>query len=202
MTTRTRNSVARGAWLLGLTIFANPAHAGGPPGHGGHGGGPPPGHHDGRGGGGHHGNGHGDDGHHGDDEACEALEGAFSSTVDPSPGCTSPVGFCTIGELTGDIVGTYAFTMDTMVPVSEDPAETTFTFSGQLTFSGDFAFLTFVRAVSGDECFEDVSGSLLATGHLDLVTGVTSGTWTADLCGVEDCLEADEEEGSEPGNCR
>ena len=159
--------------------------------------------------------GHRDRGWHDDDDDddCAELDGAFVASAAPGPGCASPVGFCTAGTLTGDIVGTYAFTMTSMTPASDDPAETTFTFTGtstittaagvivgddegELSFAGDFAFMTFVRAVGGDGCFDDLSGDLLATGTLDLVTGTTTGTYTATFCGADDdaCFDAEEDE--------
>lgn len=144
--------------------------------------------------------------------ACEDLDGDFVASVAADAECASPVGFCTIGALTGELVGTYAFTMTSMTPVSDDPAETTFTFTGtstittasgvitgmdegQLSFSGDFAFMTFVRAVGGDGCFDELSGDLLATGTLDLLTGVTTGTYTATFCGADDeCFDAEDDD--------
>ncbi|MCB9689641.1 MAG: hypothetical protein H6735_31680 [Alphaproteobacteria bacterium] len=145
-----------------------------------------------------------------DHDECRDLSGDFVSSLVAGPDCASPVGMCTLGELTGDLEGVYAFTMTAMIPISDDPAETTFQFtgnstittdegviygedSGQLTFSGDFAFMTFVRAVDGEGCFEDVSGSLLATGNLDLITGLTSGGWEATFCGAEQCFDDDDD---------
>ncbi|MCA9490355.1 MAG: hypothetical protein KC621_10535 [Myxococcales bacterium] len=164
------------------------------------------------------------DGRHGghdDHDECVDLSGDFVSALVGGPGCASPVGMCTAGELTGDIEGVYAFTMTSMIPVSDDPAETTFQFtgnstittadgviygedSGQLTFSGDFAFMTFVRAVDGEGCYDDISGSLLATGNLDLITGLTSGGWEATFCGVEQCFDDDDWHGDHHGggSCR
>jgi hypothetical protein len=156
---------------------------------------------EGRGQGGEHGNGRVFELYEDD---CQVVSGTFVSWLS-FDGCTSPFGFCTEGELTGGLVGTYSFVMLEAAPISNDPDETTLVFtgtstittadgviygedSGQMTFEGDFAFMTLVNAVGGEECFADTTGSLLATGNLDLWTGLTSGTWEAELCGASECL--------------
>jgi hypothetical protein len=49
----------------------------------------------------------------------ELKEGPFTSVLIAPPDCTSPVGICTLGTLTGDFHGTYYFVMDTLVPAND-----------------------------------------------------------------------------------
>ena len=142
------------------------------------------------------------------DNVCVDADGEFTSTVVAGPDCDSPIDFCTLGELSGDIVGTYAFAMDTMTPVPGEEDLGHFTFTGRSTittddgiiygedngdiyFSGDFAFMTFVSLTDGTECWEDASGWILAEGNVDMTTGTTTGTWTSEVCGAAQCLEWD-----------
>ncbi len=46
---------------------------------------------------------------------CKPVRGLYTSTLQDK-GCTSPVGICTSGKLTGDIEGTYVFTMTDSLP--------------------------------------------------------------------------------------
>ena len=99
--------------------------------------------------------------------------------------------------------------MDTMVPVPGEEHLGHFTFTGRstittdsgiiygedtgdITFSGDFAFMTFVSLTGGTECWDDASGWILAEGNVDMITGTTTGTWTSEVCGAVECLEWDD----------
>ncbi|MEZ4322306.1 MAG: hypothetical protein R3F61_32835 [Myxococcota bacterium] len=188
--------------LIGLTwTLAVPAgmagRGGGHHGGGHHGGG----HH----GGGHHGGGHHGGGHHGggDQDECIDLDGDFSAVPVAPEDCDSPVAFCTLGTLTGDIDGSYAFTMLSAesAPTAEHPSRQTFTGeslietdcgtlygddTGEIWFDGDAGFVTRVTVYTGDGCFEDVTGEIIATGALDLITGTSVGTYTGELCEDDD----------------
>lgn len=136
---------------------------------------------------------------------CTALQGTFWSAVSGGPGCNSPIGFCTEGQLTGDITGTYHFEMTSMTPVPGDEALGHYTFTGvstittaqgvmygqdhgELYFAGDNAFMTIVGVVGGNACYQGVHGQLTAVGNLNLVTGLTEGTYTSRICHAVDCF--------------
>lgn len=140
-----------------------------------------------------------------DAQDCSEPTGTFWSAVAPGPDCASPIGFCTEGVLSGDIEGSYSFVMTSMTPVPGDEALGHFTFTGdstivtedgvmygedhgELWFSGDFAFMTFVGVVGGDECYVGVHGELVATGNINLVTGLTEGTYESRLCHAQECF--------------
>ena len=143
---------------------------------------------------------------HGDDEGeCVQPSGDFTSVLIGGPACTSPVNFCTEGTLTGDLPSTYNFVMltQTPAPTPEHPSRAIYTGqstvvtdlgvmygedSGEIWFEGPVMFITTVGVIGGDECFEGVTGSIVATGVLDLSTGVAVGTYTSELCDAEECF--------------
>ncbi len=134
---------------------------------------------------------------------CWDIEGDFSSAP-VIEGCDSPIGFCTLGALEGDLDGSYAFTMFTSTPepTAEHPTREVFTGesvietdcgtlygddTGEIWFDGEAGFVTRVTVWTGDGCFEDVTGEIVASGLLDLATGATDGTYTGELCESGGC---------------
>jgi hypothetical protein len=142
-------------------------------------------------GGGHHG-GHG--------SGCKAVHGKFSSSAVLPPDCTSPVGLCTAGQLSGSLNGaTYAFTMNNLTAVPEAEAQfVTFfsgislvtTRSGQVVRGVDTGAMNLMPPGSmGSGKFstllsftEGGSGYLHIRGTLDLVTGSARGDYRGELC--------------------
>ena len=131
---------------------------------------------------------------------CKDRNGDFTSVLLPPPGCTSPVGVCTLGTLTGDFPGTYNFTMDTLVASDDDPDLFSYTghsvitdARGAVLFGSDTGvlvfnvgspspFITTVDIVAGTRGYKHTSGQFVATGEIDFLTGQGIGTYTATLC--------------------
>lgn len=147
---------------------------------------------------------------HGGDrgEECAAPSGVFTSFLVTGAECTSPVGFCTRGLLTGDLPSTYDFVMLTQVPAPtpEHPSRVVYTGqstietaigtmfgvdSGEMWFEGPVLFVTTVGVIGGDECFDGVSGTIVAEGEIDLATGNAVGTYTSELCDARECFDDD-----------
>lgn len=131
---------------------------------------------------------------------CKTYTGTFTA-VAPAD-CASPVGICTHGTLVGDFPSTYDFVADTLVP-SGVPGEFTYTGhslitarkgtlsgsdSGHLTMqpNGTATFVTTVKIVAGTGKYEDATGQFVAPGVLDLATGGTVGSYTAQICKGQD----------------
>lgn len=139
-----------------------------------------------------------DGGHHGD--GCRTVRGKFTSVAVAPPACTSPVGLCTSGKLTGSLNGgTYAFTMNTLSAVPEPEAQFVSFFSGISTVTtrsgrvirgvdtgamnlnppgtrGSGEFSTLLSFTQGG------SGFLHIRGTLDLTTGNASGDYKGEIC--------------------
>ncbi len=138
---------------------------------------------------------------------CKTYAGTFTA-VAPAD-CTSPVHICTHGTLVGGFPSTYDFVADTLVP-SGTPGEFTYTGhslitarkgtltgsdSGHLTMQpdGTATFVTTVKIVGGTGKYEEVTGQFVAPGVLDLATGGTVGSYTAQICKpAEDEADAQE----------
>jgi hypothetical protein len=130
---------------------------------------------------------------------CDDVEGPFSSVL-VTAGCASPVGICTHGLLTGDLVATYDFTMLTLVPDPADPTAELYTGTSVITtsdgsklFTKDTGiiypgsvpapFVTTANLVSGTGMFQNVcGGKIVASGKLNFATGQAVGTYTGQIC--------------------
>jgi hypothetical protein len=149
-----------------------------------------------------------------DDDECVTPSGDFTAVLVPPPECTSPVGFCTHGVLTGGLEATYDFVMTSSAPAptAEHPSRVVYTGhsvvqtadgamfgsdTGEMWFEGGAGFITSVGVIGGDECFEDVSGQIVAVGRIDLATGLSVGTYTSEICGAEECFEDDDDQGED-----
>lgn len=130
---------------------------------------------------------------------CKTTEGTFTSNLVLPPACTSPIGICTTGALDGKFPETYDFVMDTLVPNPAGQLEYTghsvitranggATIIGEdtgvMTMTGPTTatFVTTVNVVGGTKQFKDATGEYVATGELDFITGVATGTFTSTVC--------------------
>lgn len=134
------------------------------------------------------------------DAGCVDVAGTFVNVAVPPPGCTSPVLFCTHGDLRGDFEGGYDFTMTTQTPDPAGPpvtadftGESTITLddgqmfahdSGRITFRvvDPSPFETHVGIYDGTGPYAGATGHLLAEGQYDLVAGRGAGTYSGVLC--------------------
>jgi hypothetical protein len=128
---------------------------------------------------------------------CESVAGPFTAV--PPPTCASPVGLCTHGTLTGGLPATYDFVADTQTvafPVATLTGHSTITLDkGGAVLHGEDtstlslvtgAFTTTVHVVDGTHQYKRGSGTIVAVGVLDFVTGATSGSYTGTICKHED----------------
>ncbi|HSN89783.1 MAG TPA: hypothetical protein VLS93_01025 [Anaeromyxobacteraceae bacterium] len=132
--------------------------------------------------------------------SCRPVNGFFSSMPAPD-GCTSPVGFCTAGELIGGIQGSYAFTMTAAAP--GDPATPGVTaYAGRSVISpkqggtllavdngivdlnpfGTSRMVALLTLTGGAGGAEGASGWLQLRGAMDLGTGAVMGDFTGEVC--------------------
>ncbi len=128
---------------------------------------------------------------------CHEYCGDFTA-VRPDT-CTSAVGICTHGTLTGSVLSTHDFVADTPVFTSatsadytghsvirtEQGAEIIGSDSGTLTIRPDGLnadFVTTVHVVAGTRQFAHATGEIVAPGVLNLVTGATVGAYSGRIC--------------------
>jgi hypothetical protein len=132
----------------------------------------------------------------------KSVSGTFTS-VRPET-CESPVGFCTDGRLTGDLVGDYDFVMDKLQPHPTDPTLLVYEGHSVITLDRGGAqlrgqdtgwmrpagtsavFETTVRIVGGTKQYEGACGQIVAAGTLDFATGNAEGTYTGAITKEED----------------
>lgn len=135
-----------------------------------------------------------------DDGGCHDVHGKFSSVAVAPPECTSAVGLCTSGQLSGSLNGgTYAFTMNTLNTVPEPEAQFVAFFTGISTVTTRSG--TVIRGVDTGAMnlnppgtnesgrfstllsFTDGgSGYLQIRGKLDLMTGNATGDFKGEIC--------------------
>jgi hypothetical protein len=137
-----------------------------------------------------------------DPPRCFPLVGRFDAVPAPPSECTSPVGFCTRGDLTGTLNGSYEFTMDSTT--SADPRVPAInSFTGESVVSttrgatitgvdtgtidlnparfGSFvSLITFQSATGYLEGFS--RGQIALRGALDFASGQTEGNFRGQLC--------------------
>jgi len=137
----------------------------------------------------------------GDEGGSKTYTGSFTAELQPPDGCTSIVGICTHGPLTGDLEGTYDFTM-TDISFAGDDADHPYKFyyqgvttittakgkisamdMGVLYFDplGDSTFMTTARIVDGTLRYQRASGQFVAVSSLSFVTGQAAGTYSAEI---------------------
>jgi hypothetical protein len=132
-------------------------------------------------------------------DGCRFVFGRFESESVPPPACTSPVGICTSGRLTGSLRGPYGLVVEALVP-NNDPRVPFVTFmtgtsivrptrgphfigvdTGSLNVSppgvvGSGAVSTLLTINEGG------SGYLWIRGTLDFVTGRAKGFYSGQYC--------------------
>jgi len=133
---------------------------------------------------------------------CLPLVGRFDAVPAPPSECASPVDFCTQGNLTGTLRGTYEFRMDatgpadTRVPgVNSFNGESVVTTNRGATLTGidtgtiDLdptrfgSFVSLITFQSGTGYLENFSTAQIALrGALDFASGETSGNFRGKIC--------------------
>jgi len=133
---------------------------------------------------------------------CFPLVGRFDAVPAPPTECASPVGFCTRGNLTGTLRGTYEFTMDSTGPadarvpgVNNFNGESVVTTRRGATLTGidtgtiDLdparfgSFVSLITFQSATGHLEDFSRAQIALrGALDFASGETSGNFRGQIC--------------------
>ena len=131
---------------------------------------------------------------------CNVYTGDFTAVAPAT--CSSPVGICTHGTLTGQFPSTYDFSVDTLVPANDPASPNKFLYTGHSTITaadgaqmfghdsgflyieadGHAPFVTTVKIAGGNQEFSHVSGKFVAPGVLHLADGSTDGTYTATIC--------------------
>lgn len=137
-----------------------------------------------------------------DSPFCLPLVGRFDAVPAPPTECASPVGFCTEGNLTGTLRGTYEFTMDATGPAdARVPGVNNFngvsvvttrrgaTLTGIDTGTIDLdptrfgSFVSLITFQSGTGHLESFDRAQIALrGALDFASGETSGNFRGQIC--------------------
>jgi hypothetical protein len=133
---------------------------------------------------------------------CHPMHGHFSSMPVAPPACTSPVGFCTAGDLWGGLQGGYSFTMNTAIP-SNDPTVPGVTFytgtsliamkdggslvgtdTGAVDLSpvGTGKMVSLITVTDGADGYEGAHGYLQLRGTMNFLTGAVTGEYVGELC--------------------
>lgn len=136
-----------------------------------------------------------------DHDSCIPVAGRFTSESVPPEECSSPVGFCTRGQLTGALNGTYEFVMDQATQA--DPRVPGITnYSGEsvvstrrgATLTGvdtgtidlnamrDGNFVSLITFHTGTDYLAGAIGQIALRGKIDLEQGTTAGNFRGRLC--------------------
>ena len=133
------------------------------------------------------------------DDGCKPVSGPFTSVLVGGPDCESPVGICTLGILEGNFHATYEFTMLTLAPIDpNNPAIVAYTGvsvitlrSGEKLFAQDTGIMDTTNPAAApfettativDGTGQYVSGQIVATGILNLITGEAVGSHAGEIC--------------------
>src|SRR5262245_46045678 len=97
----------------------------------------------------------------------DLFRGHISAHLVTGPECTSPVGMCTKGRISGDIRGTFVFTVTTLTPTADTPV------TGVVNYTGDVLIHTrrgdiFVKDSGG---INNAPGSTGDVGSVSTITG-------------------------------
>ena len=146
-------------------------------------------------------NAHGDRDEH-EHRDCRHVYGHYSSHPLPPDQCSSAVGFCTSGSLTGSLRGAYSFVMDTLIPSPQatTPGVIYYTGSslmqpswggslvgtdnGVIDLGGNGKQAAMVTITDGADGLEGAHGYLLLRGNLDQTTGLVTGDYSGEICGI------------------
>lgn len=135
-------------------------------------------------------------------DRCLPLVGRFDAVPAPPSECASPVGFCTRGNLTGTLRGTYEFTMDSTGPadarvpgVNSFTGESVVTTRRGATLTGidtgtiDLdparfgSFVSLITFQSGTGHLDGFTQAQIALrGALDFASGQTEGNFRGRIC--------------------
>jgi hypothetical protein len=133
-------------------------------------------------------------------DPCRPVWGGYSSA--PAMICTSPVGYCTEGDLWGWLRGDYGFIMNTSVSAADPTVPGVFFYTGRSVMdldSGDQLLGTdtgtvdlspvgtakmagLITITGGAGRFAGAPGHLVLNGNLDFVTGEVTGTYLGEVC--------------------
>lgn len=133
---------------------------------------------------------------------CRSLRGHYSSMPVAPPACTSPVGFCTAGDLWGALDGGYSFTMNTAIPANdptvpgvtfytgvslitlEDGGSLVGTDTGAVDLSpvGTGKMVSLITITDGADGYDGVRGYLQLRGTMNFVTGAVTGEYVGEIC--------------------
>ena len=136
-----------------------------------------------------------------DGSRCFPLIGVFDAVPVALPECASPVGFCTAGDLSGSLNGTYAFTMESSTPadprvpgINNFAGESVVTTRRGATLTGidtgtidlDPArfgnFVSLITFTTGTGYLEGATGQIALRGKLNFASGMTEGNYRGQLC--------------------
>lgn len=137
-----------------------------------------------------------------DHKECSAFTGPFSSILGAP--CSSPIGLCTHGKLSGELEADYDFTFLTLVPANDptDPTKSVYTGMSVVTFHDGSGVLytddtgvihtpadgspaPFVTKAIVDHATKRLHGTLggfIAPGSIVFQTGIATGSYSAILC--------------------
>lgn len=136
------------------------------------------------------------------DTGCMRVYGHYDSFTLPASQCSSAVGFCTAGTLTGSLRGNYSFVMDTLMPSPQatTPAVVYYTGSslvqpkwggslvgtdnGVIDIGNTDKQAAMVTITDGADGLEGAHGYLLLRGNLNLANGETTGDYSGEICGI------------------
>jgi hypothetical protein len=121
-------------------------------------------------------------------DGCHEVGGTFTAvTLPPGGSCPSPI-FCTLGVLTGDLAGTYFFSVAGFGPGGELLAASTITLENGAAIQGsdtsvlhpDGTFTTTVSVVGGNRQYAHAAGQIVADGAF--TAEGTAGTYAGEIC--------------------
>jgi len=137
-----------------------------------------------------------------DHKECSALAGPFTSTLGAP--CSSPLGLCTHGKLSGELEANYDFTFLTLVSANDpaDPTKSVYTGTSVVTFldgsgvlytddtgtihtpvdGSPAPFVTKAIVDHGTKRLHQTIGGFVAVGLLEFQTGIATGNYSVILC--------------------
>lgn len=127
-------------------------------------------------------------------ERCQPVTGRFEAQLVPRDQCAAA--FCTRGEVSGGIQGTYALTIGEQLPAKVVPSILFFVGSSAITTaSGDLdgidtgtvdmrhdGFVSLITFKGGTDKMTGATGQIRINGQLDQKRGRTAGDYAGTLC--------------------
>lgn len=137
--------------------------------------------------------------HHHHHTPCRAVHGIFDSN--PPAQCSSPVGLCTAGTLTGSFNAAYGFVMLQLISPNDTTIPTVSFYTGRSTMTtrhgvvygtdsgaidlnpaGSGHFGTLLTITGGNEHYTGATGYLQIRGQLNLFNGHAHGDFRGEIC--------------------